>query len=560
MSPAVAQLSSVSAVPGWAWTLSVLVAALLSLGLAIRFEGPRGRWGHALRRRFVLGVPWGTLLTVAGVGAFYLLVQAGATHPNDPLAIPFISWSYFYPLGIVTSPFAHANLNHVTSNLLATLLFGPIAEYAWGHFPRQRGSQSFGSLREHPLVRVLAVPAAAVAVGLLTGVFAFGPTIGFSGVVFAVAGFALVSYPVATIVALVARSVVGVVMQAVQNPVTVSGPREVFTSPGWANVAIQGHLFGVLLGVGLGGYLAARRDRLPGPARLWLAFLVFAVVQGLWQLYAPLGGERFVLFRAAGVVFVFLLAALVVASVAYRRPDPLVDALGLPAIDRELPVDLRTHELAAIVLGALVVSLALLAVWSGFFVLDEGVDGEVSVDGYEVTYAEGITDEYASSFAVGPFGDGGTINTSGVVVTSERRHIFYTVVGKRELASRGRATVVLGSPGTREEVVANRTGWNPVGNDSVYAVFLRHEGDRRLAFASDPSTARPRIDGRHVTFRSGRDGFGLTVTADGDQLGRTPLPSVGANRTAGGLRFNRTAGGDLYAHRNDTRVRIAGKR
>lgn len=559
MSPGVMQIGLLQSIPWWLWTGVVLVPVLLSLGLTLRFERPRGRWGHALRRRFVLGIPWGTLLTVAGVAAFYLVVQAGYEHPKKPLMIPFVSWSYFYPLGIVTSPFAHSGLNHVTSNLVGTLTFMPVAEYAWGHFPQSRGSQSFGRLRDNPFVRILGVPAAAVGVGLLSGAFSFGPTIGFSGVVFAIAGFALVSYPLTSILVFVGARVVDLVVRAVQDPFTLARASEVFVSPGWANIAIQGHLYGFVLGIAFGGYLAVRRDRLPGPARLWTATLIFAVLQGLWQLYTPLPGGRFLLYRAVGVAVIFSLAALVTAGIGGYGDRMLLSRLDLPLTDQPIPVDLRTRELAGIAFGAIIVAFSLTAVWTGLFVLDEGVDGTVSVDDYEVTYAEGITDEYASSFAVGPFGGGSKINTSGVIVTSDSREIFYTIVGKRELASRQSVTVVLGSPGRYERVRANRTSWNPVGNESVYKVSLSHDDTRRLAFTSEPSTARPRVAGRRVVIAPTDRRFGLAVVTGNETLGRTAVPSVGANVSAGGLGFNRTESGSLFAFTNDTRVRIAGR-
>ena len=559
MGAGVLQIALVRSIPWWVWAAVVLVSVLLSLGITLRFERPQGRWAHTLRQRFVLGVPWGTLLTVAGVAAFYLVVQAGYEHPRKPLMIPFVSWSYFYPLGVLTSPFAHSGLNHVSSNLIGTLTFMPVAEYAWGHFPQKRGSQSFARLRDNPFVRILAVPATAVAVGLVSGVFSFGPTIGFSGVVFAIAGFALVSYPITSIIVFLGARIVDLAVRAATDPFTVSRAREVFVTPGWANIAIQGHLYGFLVGVALGGYLAVRRDRLPGPARLWLAVLIFAVLQGLWQLYTPVSGGRFVLYRAVGVAVIFLLAALVASGIGEYGDRMLLSSIALPLTDRSVAADLRTRELAGIVLGAIVVAFSLTAVWTGLFVLEEGVDGEISVDGYEVTYAEEITDEYASSFAVGPFGDGGRINTSGVVVTSESREIFYTTVGKRELAARGSVTMVLGSPGRYEQVVANRTAWNPVGNDSVYKVYLSHEDTRRLAFTSPSSTVQPRIDGRRIVVTPADRQFELAVVTRNETLGETQVPSVGTNASAGGLRFNRTASGSLFAFTNDTRVRIAGR-
>ena len=51
---------------------------------------------------------------------------------------------------------------------LATAAFAPLAEYAWGHFPRGRGTTSFGSWRTNPYVRAFVVfPAAVFVVGVL---------------------------------------------------------------------------------------------------------------------------------------------------------------------------------------------------------------------------------------------------------------------------------------------------------------------------------------------------------------------------------------------------------
>jgi len=148
-----------------------------------------------LRRRFVLGVPWGTVVTVLGVLAVYLFVQGGYTHWYRPVVIPFRAWSYLAPLGMLTAGFAHAGPGHLLGNLFGTVALAPIVEYAFGHFPRERGASSFGSLQTNPYVRALLVfPATVAIVGVTLTLFTLGPVIGFSGVVFAFAGFALVRY------------------------------------------------------------------------------------------------------------------------------------------------------------------------------------------------------------------------------------------------------------------------------------------------------------------------------------------------------------------------------
>src|SRR6056297_1103233 len=143
----------------------VVVLAVLATVVAVRrLVGTR--LTAPLRRRLLLGVPWGTLLTIAGVLAVYLFVQGAYWH-SRPLVTPFRTWSYRYPLGMLTAAFTHASRSHVTGNLLGTLVYGTVVEYAWSHYPTKRGATSFGSWRTNPFVRVLAIPAGAVVVGLV---------------------------------------------------------------------------------------------------------------------------------------------------------------------------------------------------------------------------------------------------------------------------------------------------------------------------------------------------------------------------------------------------------
>jgi len=82
--------------------------------------------------------PVGTLVAIAAVVAVYLFVQSGLENPNRPVVIPFRSWSYFYPEGMLWSGLAHSGRSHITGNLLSTLVAGALAEYAYGHFPDSR--------------------------------------------------------------------------------------------------------------------------------------------------------------------------------------------------------------------------------------------------------------------------------------------------------------------------------------------------------------------------------------------------------------------------------------
>ncbi|MFC6724678.1 rhomboid family intramembrane serine protease, partial [Halobium palmae] len=247
------------AVPDWLplQQFAVVAAFLLAFLLVRRLDGSSERWGRRLRERFLLGVPWGTLVTVALVLSVYLLLQDGLDHWYAPTVVPFTAWSYFYPLGMVTAPFSHSGPGHLVGNLIGTLTFAVVAEYAFGHFPRRRGSSSFGSWRTNPYVRAFVVfPAVVVGVGLLTSFFGLGPVIGFSGVVYAFAGFALLYFPYATVLAYVAGRVLNLAWSAFVRPTPTVTSQPVFSTPWFADIALQGHLLGFLLGVLLALWLA----------------------------------------------------------------------------------------------------------------------------------------------------------------------------------------------------------------------------------------------------------------------------------------------------------------
>jgi membrane associated rhomboid family serine protease len=302
------------AVPGWLpWQELVVLVVVLGVLVAVRrFAGARP--GAVLRERFLLGAPWGTLLTMAGVLAVYLFLQGAWWHPRNPLVTPFRTWSYFYPFGMLTGAFTHGSQGHITGNLMGTLVYGTVAEYVWGHYPRKRGVQTFTSLRTNPLARILAVPVAMFVVGVFSAVFAIGPVVGFSGVVFAMAGFALVTRPTLFLGALLGNRVLDLLYSALRYPVSTASGQTRFVTPWWSNIAIQGHAIGILAGVIIALALLWYRDERPNTLRVFFAALVFAVAQGLWAVYIPLGGGRFRLFRWVGTALVFVLA-LVVAGV-----------------------------------------------------------------------------------------------------------------------------------------------------------------------------------------------------------------------------------------------------
>ena len=539
-----------AAVPPWAWRTGILLAALVGLLVLARLARPNGEWGRTLRRRFVLGVPWGTLLVVGVVLCVYLFLQGGWEHWYRPVVIPFRAWSYLYPLGVLTAGFSHTGQGHLVGNLIAALAFGTLAEYAWGHFPTERGSATFASLRTNPFARVGAFVFASLALGLFTAAFSLGPVIGFSGVVFAYAGFALVRYPLGTLVALLAGGFANLLYRALESPTLVRRAQPSFSSPWWADVAIQGHAVGLFAGVLLAAVLVRRRGVRPNPAHLFVAVLLFAIDRGLWAVYAFLGGSRYELFRAGGLILVLLLAGLVAAAPTASKRTLLAR------------IDLRRHEAAIGLTLAVLVALSVAAVPYNLRVPTDGGDGleeatGIEVRDYEVHYAERVTNRLISVIDIP--GVNTSVTTSGVIVVSEERGIWWTAVSRSEIAFAGERRVRLGGVGWRETVVVSRTGWSVVGAGTTYKVSLRRAGEEpEPAWTADPATAEPIIGGRNVTLYPIEEGFGLLVSRENVTLGRAPVPAVNGTVRTGGLTFTNQEG-KLFAASNGTRVRIANR-
>jgi len=541
--------------------VAAVVAVAVSAAVVWRLDRPRGRWGARLRSRFVLGVPWGTLVVLAGVVAFYLLAQDGLNNWFSPVTLPYRAWSYFYPLGWLTAAFAHSGSAHLIGNVTASLAIFPLAEYAYGHFPRERGSQSFATPLTNPLVRAfVVVPLGAVVVGLLTALFSWGAIIGFSGVVFAGVGFAAVRYPLGAVVALVAREGVILAYRVLLNPILVREASERFVRPPWAGIAVQGHALGLFIGAALGilvfyreglvslARMGDRGEQRPSALRTYAGLVLIGLSLGLWAIWWFKGSSTFVLYRAAGLAVVALVG-LVTAAAVSSADRPLLGDAGLTR--RQAAVMLLVVPLAAMAVVA--VPLNTLAVAEA----DPPARAEpVEVRDYTVFYAEGVPNELTRVINVSAFGETTQLNASGVVVVSERREIWSTAVGKRELAAKGSTTIVLGGPTWRDTVFVKREGWTVAGGPSTYRVRIGPErGNTRVAFVADPATASPILAGRNVSVVPREGGFAIRVSRNNTTLGRAPMPGENGTVTAGGVAFDRT-GRDVVASINGTTVTV----
>lgn len=533
-----------------------VVALLGSLVVVWRFDRSRSRWGHRLRSRFVLGVPWGSAVAIGFVLAVYLFLQGGYWHWFRPVTLPYSAWSYFTPLGVAVAGLAHAGPGHLVGNLTSAAVLLPLAEYAFGHFPRERGSQSFSSWRTSPLLRAFVLfPAGVLFVALLTALFSWGPVIGFSGVVFAAAGFALVRYPIAAVVAVLGREVVSLIYRSLLDPVVQQEATSRFVRPGWAGIAVQGHALGLFLGAAAGVLVLYRMgsDERPSALRLWLGTVLAGMSLGLWALWWIRGGDTYVLFRAVGLAFVVAVALLVVAPVVASE-RPLLGRFG---------DDLTRRQVATVAFLFPLLVMSLIAVPVNLNVVEEtGLpdDGQqVEVRDYTVGYAENVPDRMINVVDVSLFGETTEIRTSGVVVVSEQRNIWSREISPGQLAHSGRASVVVGGPGWREVVVATREGWSVTGGPTVYQVRLGKDGEpQRLAFESDPARADVVLAGHNVSLAS-RDGeFYVRLSKNGSVVERVSIPEAGESVMAGDVTFVRD-GRSLIAEVDDTRVTVARK-
>ncbi len=546
-------------------SLGALAVAVLLAGYVLtRYSDDEDGLVAGLRERFVFGIPWGTIIVIVTVYAFYYLVQGGG-EDGGPIVAGFRSWSLWYPQSMLFSSFAHSSEAHLMGNLFGTVAFASIAEYAWRHYPDERtntgvelGERSI-RLPRNPYARIGVFVLAVFLVGLLGAVIVPGAVIGFSGVVFAFAGFAIVTFPVATVFAILAIPIVRLLYRSVQDPIVVTAAQERLVRPGWVDVAVQGHLYGLLVGVLLGAALVSYRDQSPNLRHVFFAALVFSVSRSLQSIYWFLGNERFVLFQAAGAAGVFLLVTLIVLT-AFDKRRMLVSR-----------IDLSVSTAGAGLLLSVVLALALLGIPYNLVPVSGGeeLDNGIEVEDYTVTYAENVEDRYISSLSL-PVYQGPSVSMSGVIVASEDRNIWERTVSKQELASRGSVTIPVGDATWRETVTIDRTAWDVAGGNSTYKVSGEHDNVRQELFAADPAIADSLVNGSRVVINPTTEFYEIVVieadgvrSVDGDliieseaQLGDAPIPREDGNVTVADITFERD-GDDLRAIHERTEFLLA---
>ncbi len=515
------------------WRILVVLSLIGSALVVHQLARPEGRWIGTLRSRFYRGVPWGSILVLGFVLFVYLVVQEGITYWEEPLALPFSAWSYFYPLGWLAGSFAHASPAHLSGNLTSAVILLPVVEYVWSHHADGE------SWRANPRVRAFVVfPLSILGLGVFTSLFSWGPVIGFSGPIFAFMGFVLVRYPLVAVIALAVRGAVQTVTAALGDPIAVVEASASVAPPWWYGIAVQSHLLGFLVGVLAGVALLGRRSIRPDPLRLWIGSLLVSLQLSLWAIWWIRGASTFVLYRALGVVFVIALATAITAA-ATATDHPFVGSL-------------TPRQAAAAVLVIPLVGTCLIAVPLNLNVVNANPPAEtITVGEYTIFYDENVTNEMISVVNVEAFGETTNVTTSGVIVVNEDREIWSREVSKAALETNGNGTVRVGGLTWSETITAHREGW-VVGNETAYRIELAEDGERVPAYTSDPASVRGTIDDRSVSIVPESQAFYISL-GGGD---RAPIPDPGESTTIGDIEFvrNDTA---LIAAEGDTRVVIA---
>ncbi|MFW5929627.1 MAG: hypothetical protein ACOCT0_04335, partial [Halobacteriota archaeon] len=334
--------------------------------------------------------------------------------------------------------------------------------------------------------------------------FSWAPGLGFSGAVFAFFGFVVVFYPVVGVLALILTSIASSLLTAALNPVSIQTATEEIVRPSWANVALEAHALGFLLGFGL-AVIYARRYRYPiDRARVAFAVLAFGLLNGLWILSVS-DGTEFVLYRGIGVGVVVLLSLGLTSTATHLQRGPV-----LSLSDLSLRRLVASTYLTVPILVFLIGGVWFMAMFSALGFVDQP-DG-VEVGDYTVFY-----DDEAEVDLAPPFDEMLTENVSfeGVLVESESRSLHMTAMSDSDLRDGG-GVVRVGDVGWTREIDVERTGMTTATSESTYSVVLEEaKSNQSTSYDSGPADTGTSLDGWDVELES-RGDVNTAVLDDGD--------------------------------------------
>ncbi|MFB6284466.1 MAG: rhomboid family intramembrane serine protease [Halobacteria archaeon] len=459
------------------YTLLAVAFCFLAAGLYMRTELLFTALNKA-KSRWVLGLPIGSVLLIILNLVFYLTAQNGLDHPSNPLIIPFFTWSYGYPLGFLASPISHANVGHISANLMATAVFAPAAEYIIGHKNHRR-----------PVFAAGGFAASWYLVGVLLALFSWGPSAGFSGVVFALFGFVTVYHPVKGVALLVLKQVADTFFDAVAQPVVVEKAGETFQSPWWANIAVESHALGFLVGIILGVYLAKHRDVELDGFLTGGALLTVGVIQNLyiWNTGGP------VLYRGVGLGGITVASVLIGYAVSLEtRTKPLRNVSKL---------DIRRTASVLILLTPLLFMATVAVTLNTSSVVSPPHDTAVETVGYSITYEENVTNR---KFSNNPLVQQAPVNftVSGVIVSNPGRGIWIQQITAEELKNAEEKTFYVGGLTWEKEIqVKRRSISGALGNES-YSVNVSIPNGSKTVFEGQTAEAGVRLQDWNLSLRN----------------------------------------------------------
>ena len=493
------------------WTVASAIAIGVLAFILGRLDVPFRAYHTRLCERFILGVPWGSLVVIFGLFFVYLVIQRGWWHWYSPVVVAFTAVSMWDPTGLLLAGFSHASPGHLRGNVTTTLVFAPIVEWIWGHYPRDRQSQRLTWTRR-PVVRaVVLFPLGVAVIGIVAALFSWGPVIGFSVAVYALVGISLVHYPVLTLIALVTREAVRFAWRTLTHPVEFGRTTVRVVEPSWFGTAVQGHLVGLLLGVLVGLWLIRTyRETRPSPAMVFVATALTGTYLSIWGIWWILGSDQFVLFRAAGLLVVLAVATAV--TLAVHPPSFGTDRYRRGAV--------LVIVIAVLGMGAVGIGLNL--------AVSEPPPGEPahSVQDYDIYYGEQVPDGMVNVVDLEFLGLTTDVRTSGVIVVSEDRAVWRRTVSATELETHGHQRFHVGGIGWSEEVHAERRGWVPLGHAPVYHVWIGDGENAELAFESEDQPVRAVVENHTFELIAEDGGFHLNVSRD-DTVESVPIPADG---------------------------------
>jgi len=478
----------------------------------------RPSYFHELWRRsnerLLLGLPIASGVIV-GVNILFFAFGQRAVMGDELLTVPYFSWSYSHPIGYFTSPIGHGNLPHITGNLIATVVFAPVAEYIIGH---KNG--------KNPVLRAfIGIPLAWYIIGVFISVFSWGPAIGFSGVVFFFVAFVVVFYPFLTVGLILVRSVLSVLVSSLTDPVVVQTASESISRPSWAGISVDGHALGALLGIFLAVVVVRRRGKSIDGFKVGAVLIVFGIVQGLYAVWT-VNSSTHILLRGVGVAVIGFFGTVISygISVESSAPPLLTDDISLR----------RSGAVAALIVPLFFLCGVGFITGFGAVSTTEDVDA-VEVGTYEVWYGEDIENERVFSI---PFIELTPVNftASGAFVTSENRGIWQNVVSQRQLRSGGSQEFAVGGLNWDETVELERIGSMTVAGESSYSVLITAENQTHKVFDSGPADTGITVDGWDLELKT-EGGKHSIVMQNGDAVRRVYLGTEGIETVVEGYRF-----------------------